>query len=90
MIFIINKLLHMIFFKMFNIKGYIQNNKRYIFFSIRLLFLNYIKKSNHVIIFQYLILKNISKVMKDTLIILKRGIVIREERTIQMFEEIKF
>lgn len=90
MIFIINKLLHMIFFKMFNIKGYIQNNKRYIFFSVRLLFLNYIKKSNHVIIFQYLILKNISKVMKDTLIILKRGIVIREERTIQMFEEIKF
>lgn len=90
MIFIINKLLHMIFFKMFNIKGYIQNNKRYIFFSIRLLFLNYIKKSNHVIIFQYLILKNISKVIKDTLIILKRGIVIREERTIQMFEEIKF
>lgn len=90
MIFIINKLLHMIFFKMFNIKGYIQNNKRYIFFSVRLLFLNYIKKSNHVIIFQYLILKNISKVIKDTLIILKRGIVIREERTIQMFEEIKF
>lgn len=90
MIFIINKLLHMIFFKMFNIKGYIQNNKRYIFFSVRLLFLNYIKKSNHVIIFQYLILKNISKVIKDILIILKRGIVIREERTIQMFEEIKF